>query len=136
MEQVMYSVRFSVDYPERPLDRLTTLLRIFVAIPHYIVLVFLDIAALVVVIVAWFAILFTGRYPQGDVRLRGGRDPLAQPRHRLRSGAGHRPLPTVPARPVSRDADSVQDWPARARQRLVASGRVERLIPLVPTAWV
>jgi hypothetical protein len=35
------------------------------AIPHYIVLVFLDIAALVVVIVAWFAILFTGRYPRG-----------------------------------------------------------------------
>ena len=35
------------------------------AIPHYIVLFFLDIAALVVVIVAWFAILFTGRYPRG-----------------------------------------------------------------------
>jgi Domain of unknown function (DUF4389) len=33
--------------------------------PHYLVLVFLDIAALVVVIVAWFAILFTGRYPRG-----------------------------------------------------------------------
>jgi Domain of unknown function (DUF4389) len=35
------------------------------AIPHYIVLFFLDIAVLVVVIVAWFAILFTGRYPRG-----------------------------------------------------------------------
>jgi hypothetical protein len=35
------------------------------AIPHYIVLFFLWIAALVVVIVAWFAILFTGRYPRG-----------------------------------------------------------------------
>ena len=35
------------------------------AIPHYIVLFFLDIAALVVVIVTWFAILFTGRYPRG-----------------------------------------------------------------------
>ncbi len=35
------------------------------AIPHYIVLVFLDIAAFVLVIVAWFAILFTGRYPRG-----------------------------------------------------------------------
>ena len=35
------------------------------AIPHYIVLFFLDIAAVVVVIVAWFAILFTGRYPRG-----------------------------------------------------------------------
>jgi Domain of unknown function (DUF4389) len=38
------------------------------AIPHYIVLFFLDIAAFVVVIIAWFAILFTGRYPQGMFR--------------------------------------------------------------------
>jgi hypothetical protein len=37
----------------------------FLAIPHYIVLFFLDIAAVVVVVVAWFAILFTGRYPEG-----------------------------------------------------------------------
>ena len=35
------------------------------AIPHYVVLFFLEIAAFVVVIVAWFAILFTGRYPRG-----------------------------------------------------------------------
>jgi hypothetical protein len=37
----------------------------FLAIPHYVVLFFLDIAVIVVVIVAWFAILFTGRYPRG-----------------------------------------------------------------------
>jgi hypothetical protein len=35
------------------------------AIPHYVVLFFLDIAAVVVVVVAWFAILFTGNYPRG-----------------------------------------------------------------------
>ena len=35
------------------------------AIPHYVVLFFLDIAAFVAVIVAWFAILFTGTYPRG-----------------------------------------------------------------------
>ena len=34
-------------------------------IPHYIVLAFLEIGAIVVVIIAWFAILFTGRYPRG-----------------------------------------------------------------------
>jgi hypothetical protein len=34
------------------------------AIPHYIVLAFLGIAAIVVVIAAWFVILFTGRYPR------------------------------------------------------------------------
>jgi hypothetical protein len=38
------------------------------AIPHYIVLIFLNIAAFVVVIIAWFAILFTGRYPLGMFR--------------------------------------------------------------------
>jgi hypothetical protein len=37
----------------------------FLAIPHYIVLFFLWIAALVAVVIAWFAILFTGRYPRG-----------------------------------------------------------------------
>jgi uncharacterized protein DUF4389 len=35
------------------------------AIPHYILLFFLTIGAVVVVIIAWFAILFTGRYPRG-----------------------------------------------------------------------
>jgi hypothetical protein len=33
--------------------------------PHFIVLAFLEIAAIVVVVVAWFAIVFTGRYPRG-----------------------------------------------------------------------
>ncbi|HEY6427452.1 MAG TPA: DUF4389 domain-containing protein, partial [Acidimicrobiales bacterium] len=34
------------------------------AIPHYIALIGLDLSGLVVVIVAWFSILFTGRYPR------------------------------------------------------------------------
>jgi hypothetical protein len=58
-----------LDYPlpdvERDLNRWLPLIKWLLAIPHYIVLFFLDIAALVVVIVAWFAILFTGRYPRG-----------------------------------------------------------------------
>ena len=37
----------------------------FLAIPHYVVLLFLWLAGFVCVILAWFAILFTGRYPQG-----------------------------------------------------------------------
>jgi len=41
------------------------LVKWFLAIPHYIVLLFLDIAGIVVVIIAWRAILFTGRYPRG-----------------------------------------------------------------------
>jgi hypothetical protein len=58
-----------LDYPypdvERDLNRWLPLVKWFLAIPHYIVLFFLWIALVVIVIVAWFAILFTGRYPRG-----------------------------------------------------------------------
>ena len=61
------SVLLEYDYPdvERDLNRWLPLVKWLLAIPHYIVLFFLDIAALVVVIVTWFTILFTGRYPRG-----------------------------------------------------------------------
>ena len=47
------------------LNRWMPLVKWFLAIPHYFVLIFLWIAAFFVVIIAWFAILFTGRYPRG-----------------------------------------------------------------------
>src|SRR5690349_10924464 len=47
------------------LDRWLPLVKWFLAIPHYIVLAFLWLAAFVAVVIAWFAILFTGRYPRG-----------------------------------------------------------------------
>jgi hypothetical protein len=61
------SVRLDYEYPDaaRDLNRWLPLVKWFLAIPHFIVLVFLDIAVLVVAVVAWFAILFTGRYPRG-----------------------------------------------------------------------
>ena len=61
------SVHLDYPYPDVPreLNRWLPLVKWLLAIPHYIVLVLLDIAALVVVIVAWFAILFTGRFPRG-----------------------------------------------------------------------
>jgi hypothetical protein len=61
------AVRLEFPYPdaERDLNRWLPLVKWFLAIPHYIVLVFLWLAAVVCVIVAWFAILFTGRYPRG-----------------------------------------------------------------------
>jgi hypothetical protein len=61
------SVHLEYRYPdaECDLNRWLPLVKWLLAIPHYIVLFFLDIAALVVVIVTWFAILFTGRYPRG-----------------------------------------------------------------------
>jgi len=61
------SVHLEYRYPdaEHDLNRWLPLVKWLLAIPHYIVLFFLEIAAVVVVIVAWFAILFTGRYPRG-----------------------------------------------------------------------
>jgi len=61
------SVHLDYPYPDaaRDLNRWLPLVKWLLAIPHYIVLFFLDIAAVIVVIIAWFAILFTGRYPSG-----------------------------------------------------------------------
>jgi Domain of unknown function (DUF4389) len=60
-------VHLDYDYPDVPsdLNRWLPLVKWFLAIPHYVVLFFLGIAAVVAVIVTWFAILFTGRYPKG-----------------------------------------------------------------------
>ncbi len=61
------SVHLDFPYPDakRDLNRWLPLVKWFLAIPHYLVLFVLYIAALVVVIIVWFAILFTGRYPRG-----------------------------------------------------------------------
>jgi hypothetical protein len=61
------SVRLDFPYPDarNDLNRWLPLVKWLLAIPHYIVLIFLTIAAFVCVIIAWFAILFTGRYPRG-----------------------------------------------------------------------
>jgi len=60
-EQAVY---LTVAYPDaRDLNRWLPLVKWFLAIPHYIVLAFLAVAAVFCVIVAWFAILLTGRYP-------------------------------------------------------------------------
>jgi hypothetical protein len=61
------SVHLDYRYPDagRDLNRWLPLVKWFLAIPHYFVLVFLGIAAVIVVIAAWFAILVSGRYPRG-----------------------------------------------------------------------
>jgi hypothetical protein len=60
-------VHLDLDYPdaERDLNRWLPLVKWFLAIPHYIVLFFLSVGAFVAIVVAWFAILFTGHYPRG-----------------------------------------------------------------------
>ena len=59
------SLRLDMPYPDARagLNRWLPLVKWFLAIPHFIVLAFLWIAVVVCVVIAWFAILFTGRYP-------------------------------------------------------------------------
>jgi len=66
-----YPLAFSVDYPEE-LGRFAPLYKWLLAIPHIIVLAFLMFAVFFTTIVAWFAILFTGRYPESLFRFAVG----------------------------------------------------------------
>jgi hypothetical protein len=61
------AVRLDFPYPDavNELNRWMPLVKWFLAIPHYILLAFLYLGAVFAVIFAWFAILFTGRYPRG-----------------------------------------------------------------------
>ncbi len=61
------SVHLEIDYPdvEKDLNRWMPLFKWFLAIPHYIVLAILAAVAVFAVIIAWFAIVFTGQYPRG-----------------------------------------------------------------------
>jgi hypothetical protein len=61
------AVHIEIPYPDVPkdLNRWLPLVKWFLAIPHYIILAFLVVAAIVCVVIAWFAILFTRRYPRG-----------------------------------------------------------------------
>ena len=64
-EQQSVHLDFPYPDPQRDVNRWLPLVKWFLAIPHYIVLLFLYIAAVFAVIGAWFVILFTGRYPRG-----------------------------------------------------------------------
>jgi hypothetical protein len=60
------AVHLDIAYPDarNDLNRWLPLVKWLLASPHYIILLFLGIVLFFVVIIAWFAILFTGRYPR------------------------------------------------------------------------
>ena len=58
-------IRADFDYEGDDRNRLTTFFRFFMVIPHMIVLAFIMIAAYVIVIILWWAVLITGRVPDG-----------------------------------------------------------------------
>jgi hypothetical protein len=57
--------RFMVRPPERSRNRLTVFFRALLVIPHLVVLYFLSIAVSVVLFIAFFAVIITGKWPQG-----------------------------------------------------------------------
>ena len=59
-----YPVHFEVEHQER-YSRLSTFFRVFLVIPHLIFVLLWGVVAEFLVFLAWFAILFTGRYPRG-----------------------------------------------------------------------
>lgn len=60
------SIHLDVDYPDvkKDLKRGMPLIKWFLALPHYLFLTVLVVGAFFAVIIAWFAILFTGSYPK------------------------------------------------------------------------
>lgn len=61
------AIHLNVEFPDvkNDLNRWMPIVKWFLAIPHYVVLAFLFVGAFFTVVIAWFAILFTGRYPRG-----------------------------------------------------------------------
>lgn len=61
------AVHLHLTYPDARtgLNRWLPLVKWLLAIPHYIVLIVLGVGAVLATVVAWFAILFTGRHPRG-----------------------------------------------------------------------
>ena len=101
-----YPVHVQAD-PQPVASRWLWLVKWLLAIPHYVVLAFLWIAFVVVSVVAFFAILFTGRYPRAlfDFNVGVLRWTWRVAYYALRR-PGHRPLPAVHAWPT------VPDYPA------------------------
>jgi hypothetical protein len=61
------AVHLDIDYPDaqKDLNRWMPLVKWLLAIPHYVILAILWLFAFFAIVVAWFAILITGRYPKG-----------------------------------------------------------------------
>jgi hypothetical protein len=71
-ENAQYPIRLSAVEQVEGRNRLTTLFRIIMIIPHYIIITVLGYAAGVVAVIAWFAALFTGTVPAGLHSFLGG----------------------------------------------------------------
>ena len=122
-----YPVTFEADYVEQR-NRLTTFFRLILAIPVAIVLYVFGIVASIAIVIAWFAIVITGRYPRGPVQLRRRLQPLPRARDRLRRCCCTDPYPPFSGAddPCLSGAHAVR----RAARR--SYSRLKTLLPLHP----
>lgn len=67
----MYPISYEADYERNP-SRVTTFFRIFLAIPWLIVAYIYAVAVLLTSIIAWFAVVIVGRYPEGLYNFNSG----------------------------------------------------------------
>ena len=127
-----YPVHLEID-PAAPQGRLSILFRAILAIPHFIVLYFLGIAVWIVGVLAWFAIVILGRFPQALLRFTIGYNYW-----NARANA-YVSLLTGAYPPFSMDAEG--DYPVRLTVEEQVEGRNRlttffRLILVIPHAIV
>lgn len=60
-----YAIRYDVQYPDRLSRWRLVIWKFITCIPHFVILFFLALSLVPVTLIAWFAILFTGRFPRG-----------------------------------------------------------------------
>jgi Domain of unknown function (DUF4389) len=94
---VSYPVTFEADYVEQR-NRLTAFIRLILAIPLMIWLYVYAIVAYIVIVIAWFAIVITGRYPQGLYNFTETYPPFQDDQTRTAGTAGP-PIPESPSIP-------------------------------------
>lgn len=66
-----YPARLDAEYPQH-LNRLLIFVKGILLIPHYVALMFVGVGAFVAWVASWWAVLFTGRYPEGLFRYMAG----------------------------------------------------------------
>ena len=98
------AVHLDIPYPNasEDLNRFLPLIKWLLAIPHYVVLAILGLIALIVTIIAWLAILITGRYPRGMFDFVVGVGRWGIQGLGLRRPAHHRPVSAFQARGLAR----------------------------------
>ena len=118
-----YPIDLQVDYPEEGIARWRPLIHWLLVIPHYIALLFVGIAAYVVIAISWFAVLITGKYPEGMFNFVSG---VFKWSNRV---LAYQYWMTEDYPPFT--LDDSPEYPARTRYDYPPDGKIARWRPLV-----